>query len=211
MFERETILNNDFGFPYIAYKSEDISEAPALIIQLHGAWERGNGGEELENVLVHGFSQLDDFSDFRDCVLVMPQCPHGTFWAAKVESLKRFIDGVAEKYNADPDRIYLTGLSMGGFGTWFTAMAYPEMFAAIAPCCGGGMPWNAGVLKMPVWEFHGDCDETVKVSNTLDMVEELKKTNPNVRVSIFEGVGHNSWDSAFKPELMKWLLAQRRK
>ncbi len=202
--------DGSFGFPYIAYISDDVSEHPAMIIQLHGAGERGEGGNELERVLVHGFTQCENMSKFHDCVLIMPQCPTNSFWVAKIESLKSFIDKMAELYCADRERIYLTGLSMGGFGTWYTAMAYPNMFAAIAPCCGGGMPWNASVLKMPVWAFHGDCDQVVLPSNSIDMIDALKKTNGNVKFDLYEGVGHNSWNRAYSPELMKWLLEQRK-
>ncbi len=204
------VNDNNLEFPFIAYISDNISENPAMIIQLHGAGERGEGGDALENVLIHGFAKILPIPEFQDCVLIMPQCPKNTFWAAKVESLKKFIDNVSQAYSADKKRIYLTGLSMGGFGTWYTSMAYPSMFAAIAPCCGGGMPWNAGVLNMPIWVFHGDCDTVVLPSNSIDMVESLKKTNNNVRFDLYEGVAHNSWDRAYSPELMKWLLEQRK-
>ena len=109
-------------FPYYAYIPDTISSHPALIIQLHGAGERGNGGDETDKVLVHGFSKIVHDSNLKDCVLVMPQCPTDTFWAAKIESLKTFIDEIITKFSADSSRIYLCGLSMGGFGTWYTAM-----------------------------------------------------------------------------------------
>ncbi len=198
---------NDLGFPYIAYISDEISENPALIIQLHGAGERGNGEENLEIILKNGFTQTLDESVFKDCILLMPRCEEGTFWVAKIESLKAFIDNFVDKYNVDKKRIYLCGLSMGGFGTWYTAMAYPQMFAAIAPCCGGGMAWNAGVLTMPVWAFHGVEDNVVSVNQTIEMVEALKGKNPNLRYDLYEGVRHNSWEKAFTPELMKWMLS----
>ncbi len=204
------IKSNDGIFPYIAYISDDASDNPAMIIQLHGAGERGNGGAELDKVLVHGFPNVMPCDEFKDCVLIMPQCPADSFWAARVESVKKFIDTMIEEYNADKNRITLCGISMGAFGTWYTSMAYPDMFAAIAPCCGGGMPWNAGVLTMPVWAFHGLCDDVVLPSNSIDMVESLKKTNNNVRLDLYEGVGHDSWNRAFSPELMKWLLKHKK-
>ncbi len=200
--------DSKYEFPYIAYISDDVTKSPAMIIQLHGAGERGNGGNELDLVLRHGFGKYTELSELQNCILVMPQCPHNTFWVAKIESLKSFIDHMIDQYNADANRIYLTGLSMGGFGAWYTAMAYPDMFAAIAPCCGGGMPWNASVLTMPVWAFHGDQDQLVLPHNTIDMVEALKETNPSVKFDLYEGVGHNSWEKAFSPELMKWMLEQ---
>ena len=197
-------------FPYIAYIPEEISEHPALLIHLHGAGERGNGGDELERVLVHGFPKTVNDSNLKDCILIMPQCPKDSFWAARVESIKKFIDECITEYSADTDRIYLCGLSMGGFGTWYTAMAYPEMFAAIAPCCGGGMPWNAETLTMPVWAFHGLDDTTVTPINTIEMVERLKEFNPNVKCDLYEGIAHHSWEKAFVEETLEWILSQKK-
>ena len=117
---------------------------------------------------------------------------------------------MVDQYSIDKNRIYLCGLSMGGFGTWYTAMAYPDIFAAIAPCCGGGMSWNAKVLKMPVWAFHGNEDKIVSVNQTLEMVKALKDINPNLKYTIYEGVGHNSWSIAFSEELLNWLLSQHK-
>ena len=197
-------------FPYIAYIPDNISPNPALLIQLHGAGERGNGGSDLDSVLIHGFSKIATDENLKDCILVMPQCPSGTFWVAKIESFRRFIDQLMEEFSSDPNRLYLCGLSMGGFGTWYTAMAYPSLFAALVPCCGGGMAWYASVLKMPIWAFHGLADDTVSPSQTLEMVEALKGKNENLKYNLFEGVGHNSWNNAFTEETLSWLLAQRK-
>lgn len=207
----EKHINDGFPFSFISYISDEISEHPAIIFHLHGAGERGDGDNDLELVLVNGFPKtIEDCPSFKDCILVMPQCPENSFWAAKVESLKKFMDSVCNLYNADMNRIYLAGLSMGGFGTWYTAMAYPDMFAAIAPCCGGGMPWNAEVLKMPVWAFHGSEDSVVLPSNSIDMINALKKTNDNVKFDLYEGVGHDSWVKAFDEPLLNWLLSQHK-
>ncbi len=203
----EKIDNKAFGFKYIAYIPENISDNPAVLFQLHGAGERG---EELDKVLVNGFSNTVNDQNLKDCILIMPLCPVETFWAAKIESLKIFIDNIIEKYNIDKTRVYLCGLSMGGFGTWYTAMAYPDMFAAIAPCCGGGMPWNAPILQMPIWAFHGLQDTNVLPSNTIDMVNSVKKYNKNVKCTIYDDVEHNSWVPAFDTELLEWILAQKK-
>ena len=202
--------NVELGFPYIAYVSENLSEHPALIVQLHGAGERGSGESELDKVMVQGFTKVINDDNFNDCILVMPQCPSDTFWVAKIESLKKFIDGIVNRYSVDTGRIYLCGLSMGGYGTWYTAMAYPDLFAAIAPCCGGGMAWNAGVLNMPVWAFHGKVDSVVSVNHTIEMIEKLKNTNENLKYSLYDGVDHNSWDRAFSQELLEWMLSQHK-
>ncbi len=198
------------GFPYIAYIPEKLSETPALLIQLHGAGERGNGGADTDKVLVHGIHKVATDENLKDCIIIMPQCPEDTFWAARVESIKRFIDNAKKEYNIDESRIYLCGLSMGGYGTWYTAMAYPELFAAIAPCCGGGMAWNAGVLKMPIRCFHGLDDTVVLPKNTIEMKEALEGWHPDFKCELYEGVGHNSWERAFSEELLIWFQKQRK-
>ncbi|MBQ9859733.1 MAG: dienelactone hydrolase family protein [Clostridia bacterium] len=202
--------SGETGFPYVAYLPDTLSDHPALLIQLHGAGERGHGEEQLERVLVHGFSHVVNDDNLADCILVMPQCPADSFWAAKVESLHAFIERMADTFSADRERIYLCGLSMGGFGTWYTAMAYPHLFAAIAPCCGGGMAWNAGVLQMPIWAFHGKEDTTVSPNQTLEMIGALEGKNPHLRYTLYDGVGHNSWEKAFSEELLRWLLEQKK-
>ena len=202
--------NYDDIFPFIAYIPDSLSESPALLIQLHGAGERGNGSEELDKVLIHGFQKIVNDKNLNDCILIMPQCPIDTFWAARVESIKSFIDKMITLFSADPNRIYLCGLSMGGFGTWYTAMAYPETFAAIAPCCGGGMAWNAHTLTMPVWAFHGLEDTIVTPRHTIEMVEALKPLNKNLKYSLYDGVGHNSWEKAFSEETLKWILSNKK-
>lgn len=202
--------NNENIFPYIAYIPENISDRPALIIQLHGVGERGDGGEDTGRVLSHGFAKIVNDENLKDCILIMPQCPSNTFWVARIESIKKFIDMMIEKYNVDTDRIYICGLSMGGYGTWYTAMAYPEMFAAIAPCCGGGMAWYSQVLQMPVWAFHGLEDGVVSANQTIEMVEKLKTFNKNLRYDLYEGIGHNSWEKAFSEETLNWLLSHKK-
>ena len=198
------------GFPYIAYVPEGISSRPALLIQLHGAGERGNGGDDLDRVLVHGFPKVVSDENLTDCILVMPQCPEDTFWVAKIESLRRFLDEMISQFAADPDRIYLCGLSMGGFGTWYMAMAYPDLFAAIAPCCGGGMAWNAHTLKMPIWAFHGMEDAEVSPNQTIEMVEALKNSNPYLKYDLYEGVGHGSWIRGFSEGTLRWILSHKK-
>lgn len=197
-------------FPYIAYIPETVSDRPALLIQLHGAEERGNGGGDLDRVLIHGFPKVVNDDNLRDCILIMPQCPTDTFWVARIESIKHFLDEMIAGYSVDPNRIYLCGMSMGGFGTWFTAMAYPDFFAAIAPCCGGGMAWNAAVLKMPIWAFHGLKDPVVSPRHTIEMVEALKPINPHLKYDLYEGVGHGSWIKGFSEETLRWILSHRK-
>ena len=192
-------------FQFVKYEPSAKIANPPRIIQLHGAGERG---DDLSLVDVHGFSKIMD-GEF-PAIFIMPQCPENSFWAARVESIVRFVEMLTEEYGADKDRIYLTGLSMGGFGTWFTAMARPDLFAAIAPICGGGMPWNAGVLDMPVWAFHGSADLTVLPSNSDDMVAALKALGKDVKYTRMDGVGHDVWVHAYNADLVTWLLEKKK-
>ena len=196
-------------FPFVEYCCENTDSKLPLVIQLHGAGERGNGKEELDKVDVHGFSKHLQTAEY-ECRFVMPQCSQNTFWAARVESIVKFVEQIKAEYNIDEDRVYLTGLSMGGYGTWFTAMARPDLFAAIAPVCGGGMAWNASVLNMPVWAFHGTIDTTVSVNQSDEMVEGLRIAGADVTYTRLEGVGHNAWDYAYHQELLEWMLSKKR-
>lgn len=198
-----------WAFPFVLYAPQNPQGPLPLVVQLHGAGERGNGQEELARVDVHGFSKLLQERDY-PCLVVMPQCPTGSFWAAQVESILTFVGQLLQAYDVDPSRVSLTGLSMGGYGTWYTAMAKPSLFAAIAPVCGGGMAWNASVLDMPVWAFHGTADSTVHVVQSDEMVEALRAAGRDVTYTRLEGVGHGVWMHTYDDELMGWLLSKRR-
>lgn len=196
-------------FSFVEYVCEESDKKLPLIIQLHGAGERGEGKDDLKLVDVHGFTKLLNEKDF-PCRVIMPQCPTDSFWAARVESIIEFIEQLKAEFNVDEDRVYLTGLSMGGYGTWFTSMARPDLFAAIAPVCGGGMAWNAGVLKMPIWAWHGAEDGVVSPVQSDEMVQSLKEQGLDVTYSKIDGVGHNVWENAYNEELMNWLLSKKR-
>ena len=208
--KRELHREENWIFPFISYMPEAADGKLPLVLQLHGAGERGTGQDDLDLVEIWGFPDLAKKGEY-PCLFVFPQCPKETFWAARVESILRFIDQLKENYDIDEDRIYLTGLSMGGFGTWFTAMAAPERFAAIAPVCGGGMAWNAGVLTMPVWTFHGTEDTAVDVFHTDNMVAAMQKHHLDVRYSRYDGVGHDVWKKTYDEELLNWMLSHKRK
>lgn len=196
-------------FPFVKYAPENEDKKLPLILQLHGAGERGDGGDDLSLVDKHGFSKMVQSGEY-ECIFVMPQCPKETFWAARVESILNFVEQLKEEYNIDDTRVYLTGLSMGGYGTWYTAMAAPEVFAAIVPICGGGMAWNAKVLDMPIWVFHGADDTAVSVYSSDEMVESLKKAGRNVVYTRMDGVGHAVWVYAYNEELYNWFMSKRR-
>jgi predicted peptidase len=126
--------------------------------------------------------------------------------------LLELIPALRKEYGIDPKRIYVTGLSMGGFGTWDLIARKPDWFAAAAPVCGGADEATAATIsKIPVWAFHGDQDGAVKPSRSRNMVEALKKAGGEPKYTEYKGVGHDSWNPAYKdPELMKWLFRQKR-
>ncbi len=193
-------------YQFVEYAPTENAGKLPLILFLHGAGERGT---DLPLVDANGFSGYIADKEI-PCRFVLPQCPANTAWPMQVESVLAFLDQLIDGFDVDEDRIYLSGVSMGGFGTWYTAMAAPQRFAAIAPCCGGGMAWNAGVLTMPVWAFHGSSDGVVSPRHTEEMVEALQSLGRDVTYSRFEGVGHNSWNYTFKQELIDWLLSKKR-
>lgn len=209
--KRTEYRESSWKFPFVKYTPSTYSETEnqklPLILQLHGAGERGCGGDDLALVDVHGFSKIIKDKDY-DCMIVMPQCPPDTFWAARVESIIEFISQLRAAFSVDGNRIYITGLSMGGYGTWYTAMARPDIFAAIAPVCGGGMAWNAGSLTMPVWAFHGSEDVTVTPTQSDEMVEAIRQNGGDVTYSRIDGVGHGVQTYAYTDELLKWLLGK---
>lgn len=182
-----------------------------LILFLHGAGERG---DDLELVKLHGIPKIvKQQSDF-PFIAISPQCPLDRWWVDPwlLEALNALLDDIVQKYRVDESRIYLTGLSMGGFGTWALAMAHPEKFAAIAPICGGGMPWMAYRIKdVPVWVFHGAQDPVVPIQRSEEMVAAVQKINGNIKFTIYPDAAHDSWTQTYdNPELYQWFLEHRK-
>lgn len=199
---------SDFG--YIVYTPKKVTKDLPLIVFLHGAGERGNGTTDLERVNVHGVSRYCGDGTFElNAIVLCPQCPEGTVWNKMTVELKALIDKVAAKYNVNTKKISLTGLSMGGFGTWEMALTYPEYFSCFAPICGGGMAWRCDALKgKDIWAFHGDKDSIVAFSNSDEMVSKARAFGANVKFTVFAGVDHNSWEPAYlDTKVIEWLLA----
>jgi predicted peptidase len=183
-----------------------------LILFLHGAGERGSDGQKQAKVGLGPAvrKQEKTFPFFA----VFPQAQRG--WGADSADAKRALAILAEvqkEYKIDAKRVYLTGLSMGGYGTWSLAAKYPERWAAIVPVCGGGDPATAKAIKdIPCWCFHGDADKAVPVGRSRKMIEALKEAGAKPRYDEYKGVGHNSWDRAYgTKELYEWLLMQKKK
>ena len=191
------------------YGKED-KEWP-MILFLHGVGERGN---DLEKVKMHGPPKLVSQGKDFPFVIVSPQCPDGEWWNSEV--LVNLVDYVVENYSIDPDRVYLTGLSMGGFGTWGLSSEYPDRFAAVAPICGGGIPKAAkyikGVKELPYWVFHGAKDSVVPISESETMVKYYKEEGVDIRFTIYPDATHDSWTETYNnPELYEWFLKHKRK
>ncbi len=194
---------------YLLYLPEDYAQKDAwpLLLFLHGAGERG---DDLDRVKVHGPPKLIAAGKQFPLVCVSPQCPANRWWQS--EDLTALVDEILEKYKVDKDRVYVTGLSMGGFGTWSLAAATPERFAALVPICGGGDPiWARRISHIPVWVFHGAKDSVVPLERSERMVEALQKAGGQVKFTVFPDAGHDSWTAAYNnPELYEWLLQQKR-
>jgi predicted peptidase len=200
--------------PYHVFVPQDYKgdKAYPLIVFLHGAGETNNEKRLLEVGLPPAVKKKAKTFPF----LVMVPMALTKGWGAEGPNAKRALaqlEEVKKNYKVDDKRIYLTGLSMGGFGTWSLAAAYPERWAAIAPICGGGNTKSAAKIKdIPCWCFHGDADTAVKVDQSRNMIKALKDAGGNPKYDEYKGVGHNSWDRAYATaELFTWLLQHKSK
>ncbi len=226
-FVERAVKAGDTERPYRVYAPDDLKpdEKLPIVLFLHGAGERGRDGLEPTRV---GFGpELVKRSGSVRAIAVIPQIGgRREYWIdANLEYALAALAAAEKEFHADPDRVYLTGLSMGGYGAWTLASLHPERFAAIAIVCGGiRAPWDRSeptgdpyketaekVQKLPVRLYHGNFDRTVPVAESRKMHELLKGLGADVTYVELEGVGHNSWDKAYgDDELWKWLFAQKR-
>ena len=178
-----------------------------LVLFLHGAGERG---VELDSVQIHGIPKMINEGQKFPFITLAPQCPESSWWSEPVyvKTLILLVEEIVKKYRVDDKRVYATGLSMGGYGTLSVAIKRPDLFSAIVPICGGTDTEDIERLKdVPIWLFHGKLDKAVSVENSLLIYELLKPINPNVKITIYENVGHNSWDVTYDNEkLYEWML-----
>ena len=194
---------------YLIYLPQDYDkqEKLPLLLFLHGSGERGN---DLQKVKVHGPPKLIAAGKEFPFIVVSPQCREDMWW--EPIELMALLDEIESKYKVDTDRIYVTGLSMGGFGAWRLVAYVPDRFAAIAPICGGGeIYWGKSIARLPVWAFHGEKDDVVPVERSQAMVDAMKKEGGNPKLTIYPNADHDSWTETYdNPELYEWLLAQKR-
>lgn len=203
-------ITKEFSVNYVLHFPDGYKKSKndwPLIVFLHGSGERGN---DLSKVSVHGPLKYVNQGNQLNAVILAPQCPVKETWDTDV--LTALIKEVVFTNRINFNRVYLTGLSMGGYGTWKIALEHPEIFAAIAPVCGRVdyvFVENARKLKeMPVWVFHGAKDQVVSVKNSERMVSALKKVGGDPKFTVYPEAGHNSWTETYNnPEFYKWLLS----
>ncbi len=186
-----------------------------VIVFLHG---RGESGDDIELVRKHGpIQEAMSRPDF-PFLVVAPQCPRLPFervlsaWREHTPDVLLALDEVKAQYRVDSKRIYLTGLSMGGFGAFQLAADHPDLFAAVAPVCGGSEQERVAACRsVPFWIFHGEQDPVVPVSQSTRMAEAMKAQGMSVKLTVYPGVFHDSWTPTYSnPELYAWFLIHRR-
>jgi len=199
---------------YLLYLPKDYDTKPGkwpLMLFLHG---RGESDGPLSAVKKWGPPRFIDHGADFDFIIASPQCPpKPASWSEPDEQalLVALLDHLGKSLHVDEDRLYLTGLSMGGFGSWRLAADHPDWFAAVVPICGGGDPKDAEKLKwLPIWVWHGLADNTVPVKKSIEMVDAIKRAGSStIRLTTLEGIGHVSWQAAYaSPDLYLWLEQQ---
>ena len=203
------------GLPYRIYVPEnyDIESKYPLVLYLHGMGERGSDNrlQTSVNSVMQTLLEPENRAAY-PCVVLAPQCPDDGFWAEEyLEMLMGLLERARAAYSIDPARIYIMGLSMGGFGTWGMLAAYPDYFAAAVPVCGGGNAEAAALFKyVPVWAFHGTLDTVVFPCGSRDMVKAMAEAGPReLRYTEYPDEQHSSWERAWRePGLFPWMFAQ---
>ncbi len=183
-----------------------------LILFLHGFGERGDTLTDLERVKIHGIPKVVENGTDLPFIVVSPQCPQQSWWTLQTGNLKALLESIIAGYPVNSAQVYLTGLSMGGYGSWTLGAAYPELFAAVAPICGGGVSSQVSTLKtVPVWAFHGAKDTVVLPYRSEEMVTTLQKAGGDARLTMYPDADHDSWTVTYNnPELYDWFLSHER-
>jgi predicted peptidase len=200
-----------------------------LVVFLHGAGERG--GDNLAQLkYLPTWLAEPPLRERHPCFVLAPECRADHSWSpfdwsdtkssplaaeptADLAAVVAALEAVMAAEPVDADRVYLTGLSMGGYGAWELAARWPDRFAAVAPICGGGDESQAAKLAaVPIWCFHGADDAIVPVERSRSMVAAIRAAGGEPRYTELPGVGHDSWTPAYRdPKLLEWLFAQRRR
>lgn len=212
VFRTIRVQGRDYPYAIFVPRDYDASRRWPMLVFLHG---RGECGTDGSKPLAQGVGTAIMLEPQRwPMLVVFPQKPTPqSAWEDHDEAVVAMMDEARREFNIDERRLYLSGLSQGGHGTWAIAANHPDTWAAIAPICGYGDPAVIApkVKDIPTWCFHGDADNVVPVKQTLDMAAAIRTAGGDPRVSIFPGVNHGSWDRAYRDEgLAAWLLEHRR-
>ena len=212
-FIAKTMTIGDREIKYVVYVPTSYGPKRPMptIIFLNGYGECGRDG--WRQVFHLGNAIMLDAEKWPFIVIFPQKQSNESFWADEEIVMMSAFEQTKKEYNLDLSRVYLTGLSQGGYGTWAIAARHPNMFAAIAPVCGGGDEAMAKKLaEMPVWAFHGEADTTVLPEKSKEMVDWIKAAGGDAKLTTYPGVGHNSWDNAYRDEnLGAWFLQFRKK
>ena len=193
------------------YDSDSIKKWP-LILFLHGMAERG---ENIESIKIHGIPKITELNEEFPFVTISPQCPMNYDW--REDKMQEKVISLLESFlinnKIDKKRIYISGISMGGYGTWGIIIKRPDLFAAAIPICGGGDPLKIQGLKtLPIWVFHGEDDSVIPASESIQMVESINKIGGNVKFTLYPNVDHDSWTKTYKnKKIYDWLLTHSQK
>lgn len=205
---------------YLLYLPPDYASKPnerwPLMLFLHGAGERGS---DVQRAAIHGPMSLVQQGTNFPFIIVAPLCPAGELW--EIDPLLQLLDRLMQTHAVDTNRVYLTGLSMGGYGTWKLGLAHPEKFAALAPICGGASMIDVilgtrdrrdDLQRLPIWAFHGAKDDVVPLIESERLVNSLQKAGlKNVKFTVYPEARHDSWKEAYRdPTFYEWLLQQSR-
>jgi len=209
----EKTITKTLSYRYLLFLPEGYGQKKQrwpVILFLHGAGERGS---DLNLVKKHGPPKIvEERKDF-PFIVISPQCPEDAWWTNETDGLINLLDDIVANYNVDKERIYLTGLSMGGYGTWALAAEYPERFAAIAPICGGGRRIMAEKFEdVPVWAFHGAKDPVVPLKESEDIVNAIKERGGDAKLTVYPEAGHDSWTETYNNQaIYDWFMQHRKK
>lgn len=194
---------------YMIYFPKDYQEGKRypVYFHLHGAGERGNDFSILEGLVPVSIIEKGD-SPLSNAVCIIPQCPCGITWHDMLPLLYEFVEFIHSEPYCLTDHFVGSGISMGGYGLYQVMMARPHLFNKAIVCCGGGMSWNAGMLRdIKIKIFHGEDDKCVFVDESIHMYERLKEEGTDVSLTLYPNVGHNCWDLTYSNyDILKWAL-----
>ena len=202
-----------FSLQYILAKPADLQPEEKLpfVVFMHGAGARGTDIQDIKRLGIPKY--LDKGLPIRAIVLAPQLFSRDIIWNTVIHEVMELIRLIRDgEPNVDRDHVCLNGVSMGGYATWELAMSYTAEFTAIAPVCGGGTPWRAWRLaQMPIRTYHGDADDTVPLSETLNMVAEVRKAGGDPECLLLHGVGHDIWHWVYEhTDILEWLVSHKK-